>query len=231
MHQVLRLFRYRERQHWLRAKQRAYAWVICLGTVSRLDATALCPHYQTIQTLHAQRCQNSIKTGKTRVKRNNEMHRRWVDWLESEPSSRNQDPNVRPQGTDYCQCFVMDVSSMRSETESLKRVALRYSQYRDNEPLWWKMCQGDRSTLNHLYWLRSRQTTSVWVCAIITVTASPSPTQHRTVDEPTSNTTLNTVLSVAFVALFLARSWPPVVKTDTESQIRGQYRCGYCVIW
>lgn len=41
-------------------------------------------------------------------------------WLESEPSSRSQDPNVRPQGIDYCQCFVMDVSSTRSETESVK---------------------------------------------------------------------------------------------------------------
>lgn len=153
-------------------------------------------------------------------------------WLESDTSSRSQDPNVRPQGIDYCQCFVMDVSSTRSETESVKGLELRRSRSRGNEPPRWTLCLGDRSTLYRLlYWLRSHQITSVWVCAIITVTASPSPTQHRTVDEQTSIKTLNALVSEAFVTLFLARPWPQVGKADAKCQIRGQYRCGYCVFW
>lgn len=35
-------------------------------------------------------------------------------------SSRSQDPNVRPQGIDYCLGFVMDVSAMHSRAESVR---------------------------------------------------------------------------------------------------------------
>lgn len=126
-------------------------------------------------------------------------------WLESETSSRSQDPNVRPQGIDYCQCFVMDVSFNAERNGKRERIELRRPQNRGNELPWWTLCLGDRSTLYRLlYWLRSHQITSVWVCAIITVTASPSPTQHRTVDEQTRNKTLNTVVSEAFVTLFFS---------------------------
>lgn len=34
------------------------------------------------------------------------------------PSSRSQDPDVRPRGTDYCLGFEMDVSSVHAKSES-----------------------------------------------------------------------------------------------------------------
>lgn len=43
-------------------------------------------------------------------------------------SSRSQDPNVRPQGIDYCLGFVMDVSAMHNRTENRRRRKLFVSE-------------------------------------------------------------------------------------------------------
>lgn len=79
----------------------------------RVDANALCLWYRAVQTQQNQICLSTLgalpdpadKTANCKVMTAGER-----------PSSRSQDPDVRPRGTDYCLGFEMDVSSVHAKS-------------------------------------------------------------------------------------------------------------------
>lgn len=91
-------------------------------------------------------------------------------------SSRSQDLKVRPQGIDYCLGFVMDVGTMHSRTEN--KTKMKAFDFRNYDSTALENAHKGCVFLLHaqLTAFPAKKKKEAPVCAIITVTASPSPT-------------------------------------------------------